>query len=220
MATKIKGAIMREITAIKAQRKNKNRFNVYIDDNFAFGVHEDVLISHNLTVGKELSADYIEKVILAEEQSKANNYALKLLSYRARSEHEIKSQLYQKGYESSIIEETVRYLKKYNYIDDYAFAKALVNDELNLKQSGEALIKQKLFQKGISKEIIQSVLAELLDEEESLAACIKLAEKKLNTSYRDDAPIDKMRKVAAFLQRRGYPYSMIKKAVRGLLGGD
>ncbi|HHX25025.1 MAG: recombinase RecX [Clostridiales bacterium] len=211
---------MGKITAIKVQKNNKKRFNVYIDDSFAFGVHEDVLISHNLTAGKELSIDYIEEVILAEEQSKANNYALKLLGYRARSEHEIRSRLDQKGYESIIIEETVRFLKKNNYIDDYAFAKALVNDELNLKKSGEGLIKQKLLQKGISKEIIQSVLKELLDEEESLAACIKLAEKKLNTSYRDDAPMDKMRKVAAFLQRRGYPYSMIKKAVRGILSED
>jgi SOS response regulatory protein OraA/RecX len=32
--------------------------------------------------------------------------------------------------------------------------------------------------------------------------------------------MDKMRKVAAFLQRRGYPYSMIKKAVRGILSED
>ena len=179
-----------------------------------------MLISHNLTVGKELSADYIEKVVLAEEQSKSNNYALKLLGFRARSEHEIRSKLYQKGYESSVIEETVLYLKKYNYIDDYAFAKALVKNELNLKQSGEGQIKQKLIKKGISKEIIRRVMEELLDEEESLAACIKLAEKKLKTSYRNDATMDKVRKVAAFLQRRGYPYSMIKKAVEEILSED
>ena len=211
---------MGKITAIEVQKKNKNRFNVYIDDSFAFAVHEDVIVSHNLTVGKELPADYIEKVVLAEEQSKAKNYALRLLGYRARSEHEIRSRLHQKGFERDIIEETVRFLKKYNYIDDYAFAKTLVNDELNLKHSGEALIKQKLLQKGISKEIIQSVLSEILDEEESLAACKTLAGKKLNTSYRNDAPKDKMRKLVVFLQRRGYPYSIIKKAVRELLDDD
>jgi regulatory protein len=211
---------MRKITAIEVQRKNKKRFNVYIDDSFAFGVHEDVLIWHKLTVGMELSTAFTEEVILAEEQSKANNYALKLLGYRARSEQEIRSRLSQKGYESNIIEGTVRFLKKNNYIDDYAFAKALVNDELNLKQSGEGLIKQKLLQKGISKEISQSVLKEILDEEESLAACIQLAEKKLNTTYRNDAPIDKMRKIVAFLQRRGYSYSMIRKAVGGILNED
>lgn len=211
---------MGKITAIKPQRKNKNRFNVYIDNSFAFGVHEDVLILHNLTVGKELSTDYINEVILAEEQSKAKNCALRLLSYRARSEYEIRNRLDQKGYEREIIEETVRFLKKNNYIDDYAFAKALVNDELNLKQSGEGLIRQKLFQKGISKEIIQKVLDEILDEEKSLAACINLAEKKLNSTYRDDAPKDQMRKIVAFLQRRGYPYSMIKKVVGEILRGD
>lgn len=211
---------MGKITAIKVQRKNKKRFNVYIDDSFAFGVHEDVLIWHNLTVGKELSTAFTEEVILAEEQSKANNYALKLLGYRARSEQEIRSRLSQKGYENNIIEGTVRFLKKNNFIDDYAFAKALVNDELNLKQSGEGLIKQKLLQKGISKEIIQSVLEEVLDEAELLAACKKLAEKKLNTTYRNDAPMDKMRKIVAFLQRRGYSYSMIRKAVGGILNED
>mgnify|MGYP000214913436 CR=1 FL=1 len=209
---------MGKITAIEAQKRSKNRFNVYIDDSFAFGVHEDVLLSHNLTVGMELSADYVEKVLLAEEQSKANSYALRLLGYRARSEQEIRSRLTQKGYESFIVEGTVRFLKEKGFLNDYAFAKALVKDELNLKQSGEALIKQKLLQKGISKEITQRVLGDLLDEEESLDACMRLAEKKLNTSYRNDAPKDKMRKLIAFLQRRGYPYSIIKKAVREFLG--
>ena len=45
-------------------------------------------------------------------------------------------------------------------------------------------------------------------------------EKKLNTTYRNDAPIDKMRKIVAFLQRRGYSYSMIRKAVGGILDED
>ena len=211
---------MGKITAIVAQRKNKHRFNVFIDDCFAFGVHEDVLVLHKLTVGKEVSAAFIEEVILAEEQSKANNYALKLLGFRARSEHEIRNRLGQKGYESDIIEGTVKFLKKNNYIDDYAFAKALVNDELNLKQSGEGLIKQKLFQKGIDKEICQRVLEEILDEDKSFAVCKQLAEKKLNTSYREDAPIDKTRKLVAFLQRRGYPYSMIRKALAEILNQD
>mgnify|MGYP000870034388 CR=1 FL=1 len=211
---------MGKITAIEVQRNNKKRYNVFIDDSFAFGVHEDVLVWHKLTVGKELSAVFIEEVILAEEQSKANNYALKLLGYRARSEHEIRIRLSQKGYESEVIEGTVQFLKKNNFIDDYAFAKALVNDELNLKQSGEGLIKQKLLQKGINKEICQIVLDEMLDEEKSFAACKQLAEKKLSTTYRNDTPIDKARKVVAFLQRRGYPYSMIRKAVGGILIED
>jgi len=46
----------------------------------------------------------------------------------------------------------------------------------------------------------------------------KLAEKKLNSTYRNDAPGDKMRKIVSFLQRKGYPYSMIKRVVGGILG--
>ena len=63
---------MGKITAIEVQRKNKKRYNVYIDDSFAFGVHEDVLILHKLTVGMELSTAFKEEVLVAEEQSKAN----------------------------------------------------------------------------------------------------------------------------------------------------
>lgn len=211
---------MEKITAIEMQRKNKKRFNVYIDGKFAFGAHEDVLVWHRLTVGKEVSSEFIEEVILAEEQSKANNYALNLLGYRARSEQEIRNKLSQKGYEDDIIENTIQYLKKINYIDDYAFAKALVEDELKLKQSGEGLIRQKLYQKGISSEICQRVLEELIDEENAIKACKKLAEKKLNTTYRKDLPLDKKRKVVAFLQRRGYSFDVIREALGELINEE
>ncbi len=209
---------MRKITAIKLQKRNNKCFNIYIDGEFAFGVSEDVLIRQKLKVGMVLSTTFIDEVILAEKQSKANNYALRLLGYRARSEHEIRSRLRLKGYEDPIIDNVVRFLKKYGYIDDYVFTIALVNDEINLKQSGKGLIKQKLFQKGVKREIIQKVLDETIDDDKSYQACMNLAKKKLNTTYRDDTETVKTRKITAFLQRKGYSYDMIRKVVEEILG--
>lgn len=211
---------MGKITSIEEQKGNKKRFNVYIDGDFAFKVHEDVVVWHKLAVGKELSDTFIDEVILAEEQSKANNHALKLLGYRAQSEYEIRNKLSQKGYESNTIEGTILYLKRNGLIDDYAFAKSLVNDELNIKLSGYRLIKQKLLQKGISKEICQRILEETIDEEDALSACIMLAEKKLNTICRNDDKADKIRKVGAFLQRKGYSYDMVQQAINRLFSED
>ena len=199
------------ITKIETQKRN-DRVNIYIDGEFAFGIMAEIQYKYDLSEGMKIDQEYIDKVLIAEEQAKANDQALRFLSYRQRSKKEIIDKLKKKGFSEDIIENTLVYLKEYNLINDLEFAKSFANDKINLNKFGPERIKYELYRKGVSPEIIEEVLAE--DEEYDRA--LKLAKKKL-PSYKNDNRDAKYRKLGGFLQRKGYSYECISKILRELL---
>ena len=208
---------MNIITKIEIQRNNNKRYSVFLDDKFAFGVHEDILIQFKLSVGSELSTDFIETVINAKEQNNANHCALNFLSSRARSTLEIETKLSQKGYEPHLIQGTVEFLEKYNYLNDKEFALSYSKDKINLNKLGEIRLKLELRHKGINDEIIDEVLDNLIDEDLEYDNAFNIAQKKLNSSYKNDDRNGQYRKLSGFLQRKGYSFTTISKIMKELL---
>lgn len=83
------------ITKLKAQ-KNKNRVNLFLDNKFAFGLSLNEVVKLGLAVGQELSQKEIEKIAFSSQLEKLYNKTLNLLSYRPRSEKEIRNYLRKK----------------------------------------------------------------------------------------------------------------------------
>ena len=200
------------ITKIEPQ-KNEERVNIYLDGEFAFGLMKEIQYKYSLTEDMNIDREYIDKVLMAEEQSKANNYALKFLAYRQRSKKEIIDKLAEKGFEDKFIENTLVYLKNYDLVDDLEFARSFAKDKINLNKQGPQKIKYELYKKGISKEIIEKVLDE--DDNEYNRA-LELAKKKL-PSYKNDDRNAIYRKLGGFLQRRGYSYECVSKVLKELI---
>jgi len=202
-----------KITKIQPQR-NIDRVNIYIDEKFAFGLSIEIAYKYNLEKNMEIDEEYIDNVLKAEEQDRANNYAIKLLSYRWRSEKEIIDKMKEKGYEIDMIDSTIDYLYRQNLLNDKRFAETLARDKINLNKWGSYRIKQDLYMKGISKDIIDEVLEEYCDDEYERA--MKLAKKKI-TSYKKDDKNAIYRKLGGFLQRKGYSYDCVSRILKELL---
>lgn len=202
-----------KITKITAQRK-RYRYNIYVDDCFSLGVHEDVLVKNNLQVGMEVNDAFIQDVLMAEEESKTINYCLNRLSYRQRSEKELRISMKRKEYTDDNIETAIEYCKEHGYIDDLKFAQSFVNDKINLNKYGPERIKYDLMLKGISRDIVDEVL--VLDRDEQLDIAREVANKK-KSSYKNDNKRDVYRKLSSFLQRKGFTYDIISKVVRETL---
>ncbi|MDF2545470.1 MAG: recX [Anaerosolibacter sp.] len=205
------------ITKIEQQEKNKSRYSVYVDHQFAFGISEDLLVKFRLLKGKEIDSSAMEKIILEEEQHKANNYAFKLLSYRGRTKQEMEIKMKEKGYEASVVEKTIAFLQSNNYINDEDFASSYIRDKVNIQKLGKMRIKQELYQKGIDKNIIQEAISEQIDHEDELETALNLGRKKLDSTYRNDDKNAQYRKLGSFLQRKGFDYDVIKKVLNVLL---
>lgn len=204
---------MMKITNIEAQR-NKNRVNIYIDNKFAIGIDDEIRYKYKLEVDMEVDDDFIKEILMAEEKNRAINQALKLLSYRSRSEKEIYDALKRKGFDKDIIDSAIEYCKDQDYVNDRDFAESFVRDKINLSKLGTERIRYELRLKGVSEDIINRVLR--VDKDEQLQAAMELGEKRLKL-YKNDSRDAKYRKLSGFLQRRGYSYDIISKVLKELL---
>jgi len=79
---------MQEITALKPQKHNKERLNVYLDGEFAFGLAMEAAVG--LTVGQTLSAERIAALQDEDAFSRAKERALRYLTYRPPCLHQTK----------------------------------------------------------------------------------------------------------------------------------
>lgn len=202
-----------KITKIEPQRR-VDRVNIYIDGKFAFGLDDFLRYKYNLKSGMEISQDFLDDVLEAEEKNMVINHALKLLSYRQRSELEIYNKLKKKGYDESHIDNAIQYCKDHNYINDRNFAEVFTRDKVNLNKYGPQRIKYELISKGVAKDIIEETLEDMDTDEYQMA--MDLALKRL-PRYNGDEKAAIYRKLGSFLQRRGYSYDIIKKVLTQVL---
>lgn len=202
------------ITKLETQRRNNNRISIYINDKYAFGVHRKIVDKFNIEEGKIIDRDYIEKVIGAEEQKKANEYSVKLLSYRPRSQKEIEDKMQQKGYDSHVINGTLQWLKEYGLINDEDFAKEYIMSRS--KKYGSNRIRIELSRKGVDEDIIKGILDEKIDYDGEYSTALEHAKKKIK-SYKGEGRDAVYRKLGSYLKRRGFSYDIISKILRELI---
>ena len=83
-----------------------------------------------------------------EDKNQALKFAMKLLDIRKRSVFEIRKRLKQKEFEEEIINEVIKELFEYGYLNDEEFAEAYINDRINFNPRGSFLVKKELREKG------------------------------------------------------------------------
>ena len=102
----------KKITKLEIQKKNKNRCSVFLDDEYAFGIDQELIYQYDLKKGRLLSDTDIEQILYQEEKKKAKNRALNFLAYRDRSEKEISDKLRTIGYDAQVSEWVIDELKR------------------------------------------------------------------------------------------------------------
>jgi len=205
---------MSRITKIESQKKNPKRRSIFLDEEFAFGLDEEVLYKYGLKIGEELDQKKIDQILESEVKKESKDAALKFLSYRMRSEKEVRDKLKKKEFANDLIDEVIKDLKRINLIDDSNFASAFVRDKISNKPQGKILLKQELWKKGIKEEIIVKVLKEYFeDEEEELNLAKNLLEKRKKRYENLDKNVAK-RRMMSFLLRRGFSYEIIKQVLK------
>ncbi|WP_342598988.1 recombination regulator RecX [Psychrobacillus sp. FSL H8-0483] len=199
------------ITRIGRQKNNNERYNIYLDEKYAFSVDEAVLIKYQLTKGKVIEAFTLDEIVFDDEVRKAYNKAINFLSYRMRSEHEVKQKLLMSEYGEAVILEAIRKLYEHGFLNDENFSKALIETQKKNSKKGPGAIRQELKKKGIEKDLTEEVLASY-SEEEQLTIARTLTEKIIN-QYQSKTPRQIKQKVQDTLQRKGYNFTIISQAI-------
>jgi len=199
------------ITKITQQKKDHERYNIFLDEKYAYSVHESVLVKFGLTKGKVLEDWSIDDMVYEDEIRKAFNRALHYLGFRMRSEFEIKKKLLDLDYGEAIVLEAIVKLKELGFLNDEAFSEALLQTKKNSSSQGPRAIQQEMHKKGIGKELQEKVL-ESYSEDEQIQIATKLAEKAAKAN-RSVAPIQLKQKIQSALQRKGYSFDIINQAL-------
>ena len=206
---------MPRITAIEPQRK-QDRFNIYLDGKFTFGASTYSIFENKLEVGKNLSSQEIAKITQKELGTRLMDLAVKYLSFRQRSQKEVKDYLitkiskiedikFSQAKESPLIANILLKLKKYQYISDLEFAKWWLVSRTKSNPKGLRMIRLELKRKGISDEIIDHVMAGSLNE-------VDLARKVLAKKLKNWQKLPKLelkKKVYRLLASRGFTFDTI-----------
>ena len=87
---------MPQITKITKQKK-RERFNVFLDDQFAFSLNNYTLLKNNLKVGKDIPQDQITNILAKEQRAQLTDLASRFLALRPRSEKEVKDYIAKKN---------------------------------------------------------------------------------------------------------------------------
>lgn len=146
------------ITKITTQTNRTDRFNIYIDEKYSFSVDEEVLLKFELKKGKEINSFLLNQIKFQDEIQKSYTLALGYLSYRMRSENEVRLFLKKKEIEEPLINETIHKLYTCNYLNDLDFAKAYVRTHVSGGNKGPITLQLELKEKGIRENFIQEAL--------------------------------------------------------------
>lgn len=199
------------ITKISQQKRDSERYNIYVDEQYAFSVHESVLVTFGLTKGMELDDWETDEIVYADQIEKAFNRALHFLSFRMRSEMEVKKKLLEKDYGEAVVLEAIAKLRRLGFLNDEDFSEALVRTEKNSSLKGPRAIRQSLYKKGIPKELQAQALQEYT-EEDQLANAQKLAEKVIRSNGKLP-PAQVKQKIQSTLSRKGFSFEQINEVL-------
>jgi regulatory protein len=202
---------MRKITAITVQKNSPSRVNIYLDGEFAFGLAR--ITAAWLKTGDDLGDEKIARLLNEDSRERAYQQAMLFLSYRARSEKEIRQNLLKHEIPGEIIEDTLDRLRKAGLVNDNEFARAWVENRNTFRPRSKKALAIELRQKGLDDEAIQASLSAV--DEESLA--YKTGSRRA-TRLTGLERSEFRKKLSEFLLRRGFSYSVTASAVSRIWG--
>lgn len=200
-----------KITSIETQKRNSERVNIYINEEFAFACYNELVYKENLKKDMIVDLDKLKKIIIEEEFLKCKNSALRIVEKTYKTEKEMKDKLLEKGYEEETIEKTIDFLKEYNFLNDEKFSIMYAKDRS--KTEGKNKIKYSLIRKGIDKEIVEATLENIdNDIEEEIAYNLAFKKYKLLVNRENDK-YKLNQKLFRFLLGKGYSFDLIKSVI-------
>ena len=198
------------ITAIKPQ-KNKKRVNIYLNGKFAFGLDLINFVKLGLKVEQNLSEEKIEQILEKAEYQKIYNKLLRFATLRPRSTQEIKNWFKKHKVNERLHKKMFNGLTRLDLLDDKKFAQWWVEQRQNFRPKAKRILSQELWIKGISRNIIEDVLAEFEIDEAKIAKNILM---KKEYKWNKLPKLEKRKKMGEFLARKGFGWDVIREVVK------
>ncbi|HET8840307.1 MAG TPA: RecX family transcriptional regulator [Ktedonobacteraceae bacterium] len=202
------------ITSLEQQAKNPDRVNLYLDGKFALGISAELMLKLGLHLDQELSPADMQQIESEETRQQAVERAINYLSFRPRSQEEVRRYLRKKETPPEIIDAVLARLNQLDYLDDKAFASFWVENREQFNPRGSRALRNELRLKGVDREIVEETVSDEQDAELALRAARKKAQLLARSPGVDYAKFRS--RLGGFLQRRGFSYEVVSRTVRTL----
>ncbi|NMC09296.1 hypothetical protein GYA44_03155 [Candidatus Microgenomates bacterium] len=210
-----------KITKLASQKKDPSRVSMFLDNQFFCGISLDIVAKYSLYVGKEIADLESENIFKDEIQNRFLSRSVDYIARGPKTQFQVKKylrelSLKQKGkWYSDIskekLEDTIEYvlrkLNEYGYIDDGNFALLFVQSRIKNKPRGKAILISELLSKGVSRDIAEEKVNELVEDEYSMLK--KVYEKK----FKQEKITFEDRKKIDFLLRKGFNWDLIEQFI-------
>ena len=146
--------------------------------------------------------------------------AVNLLTYKPRSENELRQRLLEKDWTNTeIVEAVLAKLKEYNYLNDEQFAKEFAASRLRQKPIGKRVLKQKLALKRLDKETVDAALEKAFEDTPEEDVIERAIEKRLRIKGKPETREDS-KKFYDYLLRQGFSYDLVSSKMREIAARD
>ena len=190
---------------------DKKRKKIYIDGEFAFVLYAGEIRDYKICVGQGISQAVYDEIMVTILPKRAKRRAMNLLQKRDYTEKQLRDKLSDGDYPKELIDDAISYVKSYKYLDDERYARDYITYHMSLRSKNRII--QDLAGKGISKDIYEGILDELYNED-SDAEIEQIKALLVKKHFDPDmAQYEDKQKMIAFLMRKGYNLSDIKKAI-------
>lgn len=206
-----------KITSISAQKRDKDRINVFVDGKYRFSLGIFQLGDLGIKIGQEYGED---ELVAIEEESSFGKLYMRALEYclmRPHSQRELKDYLYRKtrdtrtkeggirkGVSVALTERVFDRLLEKGYINDEKFAAYWIENRNLRKGSSKRKLSAELSSKGVDRSITERLLGET--ERDDVTELQKIIDKKRRR-------YDDTQKFMSYLARQGFSYDDIKAAL-------
>lgn len=204
---------MGRITKLTRQKGRHARVNVFIDDEFAFGLAEEEVSRSGLHTGMTLEQSDIDALRARDEAISYLNDALRYLSFRPRSLVEVERYMRGRGADEPTTTATLEKLRRAGFVDDEAFTRFWIENRDAFSPRGTRALQAELRAKGVDRSQVDAVLAET-DGDDGVRA-YQAGLKRMRLLSRADKD-EFRRRMYGFLQRRGFSYDVSRVAAERL----
>jgi regulatory protein len=199
------------IGAIERQKRGRG-VDIVVDGEVWITVHRDVVFECGVRRGDPATPELLERLQTAEAEHRTYEAALSLISYRPRSEGELRQRLLRKGLPEAAIGVALDRLRRSGLVNDEQFARAWVEGRgAGAGGRGKSLLSAELRAKGVAPDLISGAVDGRDDESRAFQAARPRAARLSGLDYEAFR-----RRLSGFLQRRGFGYGVTNTVVRAL----
>jgi regulatory protein len=197
---------------MKMRRGRPERFIITLDDDQQIILTPEIVLKYSIAPSQEYTDEAFLEILEEDALRQAKDQALRYLTRRPHSRLELLRKMREKGFRTSVINRALDELEKVDLVNDKNFTRLFIQNEIRLRPLSRMLLIQKLIQKGISRDLYESILDELFSEDQELQMARKLTDKFIQTHSHVKGT--KLReKLLRFLQGKGFTWEQIRQVI-------